>query len=113
MHRVDFDAGHQFGFFDRLLDRFDRCLEVDNDAAPDAARLGDAEAHDIETVAIEDFGDDRGDLGGAAVEPNEIPFFTRHSTSGPQGRFAFARTCRFASLPRSDPDAFDPLDGRT
>ena len=46
--RVDLDAGHQLGLVDRLLDRIDRRLEVDDDAAPDAARLGDAEADDVE-----------------------------------------------------------------
>ena len=46
--RVDLDAGHQLGFLDRLLDRVDRRLEVDDDAAADAARLGDAEADDVE-----------------------------------------------------------------
>ena len=48
VHRVDLDAGHQLGFLDRLLDRLDGRLEVDDDAAPDAARLGHAEADDVE-----------------------------------------------------------------
>ena len=36
VHRVDLDAGGQLGLVDRLLDRLDRRLEVDDDAAPDA-----------------------------------------------------------------------------
>ena len=37
---VDLDAGRQLGFLDRLLDRLDRRLEVDDDAAADALRVG-------------------------------------------------------------------------
>ena len=40
VHRVDLDAGRQLGLLERLLDRLDRGLEVDDDAAPDAARIG-------------------------------------------------------------------------
>ena len=42
--RVDLDAGHQLGFLDRLLDRLDGRIEVDDHAAPDAARFGNARA---------------------------------------------------------------------
>ena len=99
VHRVDLDAGHQLGFFDRLLDRVDRRLEVDDDAAADAARLGDAEADDVEPVAVEHLADDRRHLRRADVEADQIPLFSRHSTSGPsrQRRFAFARLSRAAS----------------
>src|SRR6185436_18460081 len=48
VHRVDLDAGHQLGFLDRFLDRVDRRLEVDHDAAPDPARLGRADADDVD-----------------------------------------------------------------
>ena len=48
VHGVDLDAGHQLGLFDRLLDRLDGGLEVDDHAAADAARLGDADADDVE-----------------------------------------------------------------
>ena len=76
MNRVDFDAGHQLGLFDRLLDRFDGGLEVDDHAAADAARFGDAEADDVEAVAIEHLADHRRHLGRADVETDQIPFFT-------------------------------------
>ena len=82
VHRVDLDAGHQLGLLDRLLDRVDRRLEVDDDAAPDAARLGDAEPDDVEAVAVEHLADDGRHLRRADVEPDQISLFTRHSASG-------------------------------
>ena len=58
VHGVDLDAGHQLGFLDRLLDRVDGRLEVDDDAALDAARLGDADADDVEAAVVEALADD-------------------------------------------------------
>ncbi len=78
VNRVDLHAGHQLGFLDRLLDRIDRRLEVDDDAPADAARLGDPEPDDVEAVAVEHFADDGRHLRRADVEPDQIPFFTRH-----------------------------------
>ena len=66
--RVDLDAGHQLGLVDRLLDRLDRGLEIDDDTAADAARLGDAEADDVERRVVEQFADHGGDLRGADVQ---------------------------------------------
>ncbi len=80
--RVDLDPGHQLGFFDRLLDRLDRRFEVDDDAAADAARFGDAEADDVEALAVEHLADDGRHLRRADVEPDQIPLFTRHAASG-------------------------------
>jgi hypothetical protein len=79
--RVDLDSGHQFGFFDRLLDRIDRRLEIDDDAAANAARFGDADADDVKTIAGENLADHRGHLRGADVESHQVSFFTRHSPS--------------------------------
>ena len=81
VHRVDLDAGHQLRFLDGLLDRLDGRLEVDDDAAPDAARLGDAEADDVEAAAVEDLADDGRHLRRADVEPDQIPFFACHAAS--------------------------------
>src|SRR5262249_55622275 len=78
---VNLDAGHQLRFVDRLLDRVDRGFEVHDDAAADSARFGDAEPDDVETVAVEHFADDRRHFRGADVEPDQIPFFSRHSAS--------------------------------
>jgi hypothetical protein len=75
---IDFDAGHQLGFVDRLLDRLDRGLEIDDDTPADAARLGDAETDDLERRVVEQFPDHGGDLRGADVEPDEVAFFSRH-----------------------------------
>ena len=80
--RVDLDPGHQLGFLDGLLDRVDRRLEVHDDAAPDAARLGHAETDDVDAVAVEHLADHGRHLRGADVEADQIPFFTRHSASG-------------------------------
>ena len=71
VHRVDLDAGHQLGFLDRLLDRIHRGLEIDDDAALDAARLGDADADDVEAAVVEAFADDAGHRRRADVEPDE------------------------------------------
>ena len=89
VHRVDLDAGHQLGLFDRLLDRVDRRLEVDDDAAPDAARLGDAEADDVEAVAVR--ASRRRPPSPSTCRrrgPTKISFFARHSPSAlsPAGR---------------------------
>ena len=48
MDRIDFDAGHQLGFLDRLLDRLHGRLEVDHDTALDATGLGHADPDDVE-----------------------------------------------------------------
>ena len=58
MDGVDLDAGHQLGFLDRLLDRIHRGLEVDDDAALDAARLRDADADDVEAAVVQALADD-------------------------------------------------------
>ena len=81
MHRVDLDARHQLGFLNRLLDGVDRGLEIDDDASTDAARLGDAEADDVEPAAVEHLADDRRHLRRADVEPDQVSLFTRHSSS--------------------------------
>jgi hypothetical protein len=75
---IDLDAGHQLGFVDRLLDRLDRGLEVDDDAPADAARLGDPQADDLEGRVVEQFADHGGDLRGADIEPDEVAFFAGH-----------------------------------
>ena len=82
MDRIDFDAGHQLGLFDRLLDRLDGCLGVDDEAAPDAARLGDAEADDVEAPAVQHLAHHRGHLRGADVQPDQVSFSSCHSASG-------------------------------
>ena len=81
--RVDLDTSHELGLLDRLLDRVDCRLEVHDDAAPDSPRLGHAESHDVDAVAVEHLADHGGHLRGADVEADQISFFTRHSASGP------------------------------
>ena len=78
---VDLDAGHQLGLVDGLLDRVDRGLEVDDHAAPDAARLGDADADDVEAAVVDQLADDGADLRRADVEPDQIAILTSHTSS--------------------------------
>ena len=76
--RVDLDAGRQLGFVDRLLDRFDRRLEVHDDAAPDAARLGEADPDDVEPAVVGHLADDGGHLRRADVEADQVSFLSCH-----------------------------------
>ena len=64
-----------------LLDRVDRGLEVHDQAAPDAARLGEADADDVEAAAVHHLADDRGHLRGADVESDQIALFACHAPS--------------------------------
>ena len=52
VRRADLDAGHQLGLLDRLLDRIDGGFEVDDDAALQALRLGQADADHVEPAAL-------------------------------------------------------------
>jgi hypothetical protein len=81
VHGVDLDARHQLGFLDRLLDRLDGGLEVDDDAAADAARLGHADADDVDAVVLDELADDGADLRSADVEAYEIPVLPSHMSS--------------------------------
>ena len=87
VHRVDLDAGGQLGFVDRLLDRLDRRLEVDDDAAADALRVGQADPDDVEPAVVGHLADDGGDLRRADVEPDQVSFLACHQGS-PVSRFA-------------------------
>ena len=66
----DLAAGHALGLEDRLLDRRHRRVDVDDDALLEAARRVRADADDVEAVGS-DLAHDRGDLGGADVEPDD------------------------------------------
>ena len=76
--RVDLDAGGQLGLVDRLLDRLDRRLEVDDDAAADAARVREADADDVEPAVVGHLADDGRDLRRADVQPDQISFLACH-----------------------------------
>ncbi len=78
MHRIDLDAGHQLRFLDRLLDRVDGGLEVDDHAAADAVRFGDAEADDVDAAPVHELADDGRHFRCADVEADQISFFSRH-----------------------------------
>ena len=81
MDGVDLDARHQLRFLDRLLDRVDGGIDVDDDAALDAARLGDADADNVERAVVHAFADDCGDARGADVKADDIPLSSCHWSS--------------------------------
>ncbi len=81
VHRADLDAGHQLGFLDRLLDRLDRRLEIDDDAALQALRFGDADADHIDAAVVQQLADHGADLGGADVETHHVSFLSCHDSS--------------------------------
>ena len=69
---ADLDPGHELGLLEHALDRVDRGLEVDDDALAQALRLGLADADHVEAALVGDLGDDRADLVGADVEPDDV-----------------------------------------
>jgi len=62
MHGVDLDSRRQFRLVDGLLDRVDGRLEVDHHPPPDALRLRQSDADDVEPSIIGHLADDSGDL---------------------------------------------------
>ena len=81
VHEVDLDAAHQLGFFDLLLDRLHRRLEIDNDAALDTARLRHPDPNDVEAAVLQAFADDADDRRGADVEPDYVLLSPSHVNS--------------------------------
>ena len=78
VHGVDLDAGGELRLLQRFLDRLDRGLQIDDDAAADAARIGQADADDVERSIVARLADDRGHLGRAHVEPDDVAFLAAH-----------------------------------
>ena len=91
MDGIDFDARHQLCFLDRLLDRVDGGIDIDHDAALDAARLGDTDADNIERAVVHAFADDRGHARGADVKADDIPLSSCHWSSVRRVRFRGTR----------------------
>jgi hypothetical protein len=100
---VDLDAGHELGLVDRALYRVHRRLEIDDDAAADAARLGDPDADDVEAVIGDQLTDDGADLRRADVEPDQIAILASHTPSRQ------SRSVRIADARRTS----GPFAGRT
>src|SRR5262245_21398963 len=78
MNRVDLDPGHELGFLDGLLDRIDRRIDVDDEAAFDASRFRGADADDVERPVVHALADDGGRPRGADVKANDVAFSSRH-----------------------------------
>ena len=70
-HLVNLAVGHQFRLFQRALDGLHRGFDVHHHAALQTARRGVAHADDIELAVLQDFCDDRHNLGCADVEANQ------------------------------------------
>ncbi len=68
VHRVNFTARHQFGFFHGALDGLHGGFDVDHDSFFQAARGVTADADDLELAVGLDFADDGDDLAGADVQ---------------------------------------------
>ena len=85
--RVDFDAGHELGFLDGMLDGVDRRLEIDDSAAPNAPGFRDADTDDLEAAVVHRFRDDGGDFRGANINADQVPFSASQAPSFlPQSR---------------------------
>ena len=69
-HRRDLAAGHVLGLVDRGADRAHRGVDVDHHATAQALRRRGADADDVDAV-VGHLARDRGDLGGADVEPDD------------------------------------------
>ena len=65
--RRDLAAGHVLGLVDRLLDRRDGRVDVDDVAAAQPLRRRGADADDVDAV-LGHLTRDAGDLGGADIE---------------------------------------------
>ena len=62
----------QLRLVDRLLDRLDRRLEVDDHAPPDPARVRQPHPDDVEPAVVGHLADDGGDLGRADVQAHQV-----------------------------------------
>ena len=100
--RVDLDAGGQLGFVDRLLDRLDRGLEVDDDAALDAARVGQPHPDDVEPAIVGHLADDGRDLRRADIQTDEVPFPACHVSPSE----SLASGCQLHAVPAARPRGF-------
>src|SRR2546425_789546 len=67
----DLDARHLLGLGHRLADRLDGRVDVDDDAAAQAARGRGAHADDVDAASQARRRDDRADLGGTDVQPDD------------------------------------------
>src|SRR5262249_17997216 len=67
---IDFAPGHHAGFGHGLLDRFDRALDVDDDALAETLRDVRAHADDLDT-AVAHLAYDRADLRCADVQTDD------------------------------------------
>ena len=76
---IDLDRRHQFGFLDRLLDRFHGTLDIDHDAFAEPSRRAGSDPDDVERPLIGDFRNYGADLRGPDVQPHKNLITLRHS----------------------------------
>ena len=82
---VDLPAGQPLGLLDRVGDRADRLLDVDDDALLQAGGGHRAVADDRQAAVAADLADEGADLAGADVDADE-------------DRFSFHRVVRLRSV---------------
>ena len=81
---IDLPAGQPLGVLDRVGDRADRLVDVDDDALLEPGRRDGPVAHDRQPPVAADLADEGADLAGADVDPDE-------------DRFSFHRVVRLRS----------------
>jgi hypothetical protein len=74
MDRMDLAIGHQFGLFDRALDRLHRGLDIHHHALLQPARGMGADADDLDLIVVLEFADQTGDLRGADIQAHQQTF---------------------------------------
>ena len=70
-HRANLAARHQLGFFHRTLNRLHRGFDVDDHTLLQSARWLGADTDDFDIALDGHFADDRDDLRGADIEPDD------------------------------------------
>ena len=78
---VDLPAGQPLGSLDRVGDRADRLVDVDDDALLQAGRRDGPVAHDRQPAVAAHLADERADLARADVDADEDRFPFHHSRS--------------------------------
>ena len=80
---VDLPARQPLGALDRLGDRADRLVDVDDDALLETRRRDGPVAHDRQPAVAAHLADERADLGRADVDPDEDRFSLHRAPSVP------------------------------
>ncbi len=99
VNQLDLAAGHQLGLLQRLADRLDGALDVDDDAFAQSLGRARADADDIQSL-VGLVADDGANLRGSDVQSdNEVVLLVAHAFSpSPLLTVSPARSCQGCSL---------------